>query len=279
MLAIFGLILFSQGLFGFLSFTAEGGAVFGRSFLTAAAMMSLIALPLVVGATREALQAVPAPRARGLVRARQDARARRSAACCCRPRAPGIATGTALGMGRIAGDTAIVVILLGASLQLQGADGPPPLDTLRGTGSTLTSYVYHELARGRGRRAREGLRRGIRAAADRAGAELRRRLDLREEERGRVERVIPPPIRRIVVDAEPTVVEAPPPSQLDGADGNRDGAQVELRSSPGASPQGAAIRRPADGAHAHREPDRRVRRQGGGQRRRPARSARARCSP
>ena len=51
--------LFQQQLFGFLSFTAEGGAVFGRSFLTAGAMMSLIALPLVVGATREALQAIP----------------------------------------------------------------------------------------------------------------------------------------------------------------------------------------------------------------------------
>ena len=37
----------------------QGGAVFGRSFLTAGAMMSLIALPLVVGATREALQAIP----------------------------------------------------------------------------------------------------------------------------------------------------------------------------------------------------------------------------
>ena len=32
---------------------------------------------------------------------------------------PGIATGTALGMGRIVGDTAIVVILLGATLQMQ----------------------------------------------------------------------------------------------------------------------------------------------------------------
>jgi phosphate transport system permease protein len=58
-LAIFGLILFSQGIFGPLSFTAEGGAVFGRSFFTAGAMMSLIALPLIVGATRESLQAVP----------------------------------------------------------------------------------------------------------------------------------------------------------------------------------------------------------------------------
>jgi phosphate transport system permease protein len=63
---------------------------------------------------------------------------------------PGIATGTALGMGRIAGDTAIVVILLGASLQLTGAGGVEPLDTLRGTGSTLTSYVFVNSPAGEG---------------------------------------------------------------------------------------------------------------------------------
>src|SRR6201999_3626570 len=58
-LAIFGLLIFQEKLLSIFSITAEGGAVFGRSFFAAAAMMSLIALPLVVGATREALQAVP----------------------------------------------------------------------------------------------------------------------------------------------------------------------------------------------------------------------------
>jgi phosphate transport system permease protein len=53
-------------------------------------------------------------------------------------------------MGRIAGDTAIVVILLGASLQLQGGGGPPILNTFRGTGSTLTSYVYNNSPAGEG---------------------------------------------------------------------------------------------------------------------------------
>jgi phosphate transport system permease protein len=53
-------------------------------------------------------------------------------------------------MGRIAGDTAIVVILLGASLQLTGAGGLEPFDTLRGTGSTLTSYVYTSSPAGEG---------------------------------------------------------------------------------------------------------------------------------
>ena len=58
-LAIFGLLVFQQHLLSFLSFTAEGNAVFGRSFFAAGAMMSLLALPLVVGATREALHSVP----------------------------------------------------------------------------------------------------------------------------------------------------------------------------------------------------------------------------
>jgi phosphate transport system permease protein len=53
-------------------------------------------------------------------------------------------------MGRIAGDTAIVVILLGASLQLQPEGGTPILGTLRGTGSTLTSYVYNNSPAGEG---------------------------------------------------------------------------------------------------------------------------------
>jgi phosphate transport system permease protein len=148
-LAIFGLILFSQQLFSTLSFTAEGGAVFGRSFLTAGAMMALIALPLVVGGTREALQAIPRH-----VREASYALGKTKAATIRRvllPTArPGIATGTALGMGRIAGDTAIVVILLGASLQLSGAGGGPVLSTLKGTGSTLTSYVYNNSPAGEG---------------------------------------------------------------------------------------------------------------------------------
>jgi phosphate transport system permease protein len=148
-LAIFGLIIFSNRALGFLSFTASGGAVFGRSFFAASAMMALIALPLVVGATREALQAIPAH-----VREASYALGKTKAATIRRVLVPGvrpgIATGTALGMGRIAGDTAIVVILLGASLQLQGAGGAPVLGTLRGTGSTLTSYVYNNSPAGEG---------------------------------------------------------------------------------------------------------------------------------
>jgi phosphate transport system permease protein len=148
-LAIFGLLVFSQGALGFLSFTAEGNAVFGRSFFAAGAMMSLIALPLVVGSTREAIQSIPAH-----VREASYALGKDRASTIRRVLIPGsrsgIATGASLGMGRIAGDTAIVVILLGASLTLQGVGEVPILSTLKGTGSTLTSYVYNNSPSGEG---------------------------------------------------------------------------------------------------------------------------------
>lgn len=148
-LAIFGLVVFQQGALGFLSFTGEGDAVFGRSFLTAGAMMALIALPLVVGATREALQSIP-----GHVREASYALGKSKVASIRRVLIPGarrgIATGATLGMGRIAGDTAIVVILLGASLRLEKATGTPIVGALRGTGSTLTSYVYNNSPAGEG---------------------------------------------------------------------------------------------------------------------------------
>ncbi len=148
-LAIFGLLVFQQHLLSFLSFTAEGNAVFGRSFFAAGAMMSLLALPLVVGATREALHSVP-----GHVREASYALGKTKAATIRRVLLPairpGMGTGAALGMGRIAGDTAIVVILLGASLQMQAANDVPLIGDLKGTGSTLTSFVYVNSPAGEG---------------------------------------------------------------------------------------------------------------------------------
>jgi phosphate transport system permease protein len=147
-LAIFGLLVFTQGAFGFLSFTAEGGAVFGRSFFIAGIMMSLIAIPLIVGATREALQSIPAH-----VREASYALGKDKISTIRRVLLPasrkGIATGTTLGMGRIAGDTAIVVILLGAT-PLESQGDIPILKVLQGTGSTLTSYVYNNSPAGEG---------------------------------------------------------------------------------------------------------------------------------
>ncbi|MGB7684532.1 MAG: ABC transporter permease subunit, partial [Solirubrobacterales bacterium] len=147
-LAMFGLVFFQQQWLGFLTYSAEG-AVLGRSFIAAASMMSLIALPLVVGATRESLNAIPRH-----VREASYALGKTKAATIRRvllPAArPGIGTGTALGMGRVAGDTAIVIVLLGGTLQiLNGAEGSV-FGLFRGTGSTLTSYVYLNSPAGEG---------------------------------------------------------------------------------------------------------------------------------
>lgn len=146
-LAIFGLLIFQLSFMGPFSFTAEGGAVFGRSFITAGTMMALIALPLVIGSTREAMMAIPRH-----VREASYALGKDKATTIRRvllPSArPGIATGATLGMGRIAGDTAIVVILLGASMQIVPEEGF--LGLPRGTGSTLTSYVYNNSPAGEG---------------------------------------------------------------------------------------------------------------------------------
>lgn len=148
-LAIFGLLVFQQGFMSPFSFTAAGGEVFGRSFFAAGAVMSLIALPFVVGGTREALNSIPKH-----VREASYALGKDKASTIRRVLLPssrsGIATGSTLGMAQIAGDTAVVVVLLGASLQLSPEGTLPVLDVLKGTGSTLTSYVYTNSPAGEG---------------------------------------------------------------------------------------------------------------------------------
>jgi phosphate transport system permease protein len=149
LLAMFGLVLFARPALAFLSQTSAGGSVFARSFLTAGAMMSLIALPLVVASTREALTQVPA-HMREASYALGKTKATTIRRVLLPSVRPSIANGVTLGIGRIVSDTAIVVILLGASLRLEGAGGAPVLSTLRGTGGTLTSYVLFNSPAGEG---------------------------------------------------------------------------------------------------------------------------------
>jgi phosphate transport system permease protein len=148
-LAIFGLIVFQEGILSFLSYEATPGVAFGRSFFAAAAMMMLIALPLIIGATREALYSVPRH-----VREASYALGKDRISTIRRVLLPasrrGIGTGVGLGMGRIVGDTAIVFILLGGSLQTDPEGGVPILNVLKGTGSTLTTYVYGNSPAGEG---------------------------------------------------------------------------------------------------------------------------------
>ena len=149
LLAMFGLVLFARPALAFLSQTSAGGAVYGKSFLTAGAMMSLIALPLVVASTREALLQVPA-HVREASYALGKTKATTIRKVLLPSVRPSIASGVTLGIGRIVGDTAIVVILLGATIRTEGAGGGPILSVLKGTGGTLTSYVRYNSPAGEG---------------------------------------------------------------------------------------------------------------------------------
>ncbi len=148
-LALFGLLIFAQSFLGFLSQTAANGSVYGRSFFAASAVMAVLAIPMVVGSTKEGLTQLPdrlreASYALGRTRITTIRRVLLPAV------KPNIATGTVLGMGRIIGDTAIIRILLGVSLTTQSVGHVPVLGVLRGTGSTLTTYVYENSPAGEG---------------------------------------------------------------------------------------------------------------------------------
>jgi phosphate transport system permease protein len=140
-LALFGTVIFSSTALGFLSRTSEG-VVFGRSFFAASTMLSLVALPLIVASVREGLNSIPrhVREASYAVGKTKAATTRRILLPTCRPQ---VATGAMLGLGRIIGDTAIIVVLLGATQNFAPVEGVGfPFNYLRGAGTTLTNFVY-----------------------------------------------------------------------------------------------------------------------------------------
>jgi phosphate transport system permease protein len=140
-LALFGTVIFSSTALGFLSRSSEG-VVFGRSFFAAGGMLSLVALPLIVASTREGLNSIPrhVREASYAVGKTKAATTRRILLPASRPQ---VATGAMLGLGRIIGDTAIIVVLLGATQNFAPVENVGfPLDYLRGAGTTLTNFVY-----------------------------------------------------------------------------------------------------------------------------------------
>ncbi|MEH3054109.1 MAG: phosphate ABC transporter permease PstA [Patulibacter minatonensis] len=144
--ALFGMLLFQSPILGFFSQSMDG-VVYGRSFLVAGIMLSFIALPLIVANVREGLQAIP-----GHVREASYAVGKTKIATTRRvllPAArPSVMTGAMLGVGRIIGDTAVIILLLGATLKMVPANHTPILGALQGTGSTLTSFVYQNAPTG-----------------------------------------------------------------------------------------------------------------------------------
>jgi phosphate transport system permease protein len=140
LIAVFGLAIFQLHFLAFAS-SAPNGVATGTSFLTAGAMMSLIALPPIFVSTRNGLQAVPAHmrEAAFALGKTRIATIRRVLLPSVRPN---IATGITLGISRIIADTAIVIVMLGDQLRLSPEGGIPGLNVLRGAGSSLTSYIY-----------------------------------------------------------------------------------------------------------------------------------------
>jgi phosphate transport system permease protein len=140
-IALFGLSIFQLGVLAPLSFRAESGGVYGRSFIAAGAMMSLLAVPPIFAASREGLQAVPthmreAAFALGKTRITTIRRVLLPAV------RSNVATGLTLGVSRIIGSTAIVLLLLGDTLRIETQGSTVGVSLLRGTGSALTSYIY-----------------------------------------------------------------------------------------------------------------------------------------
>jgi phosphate transport system permease protein len=139
-LALFGVIVFQAPFLAFLSATTQGHA-YGKSFFAAGAILSLLALPIVVANVREGLRAIPdhvreASYALGKTKITTIRRVLLPAA------RPSVITGTMIGAGHVIGDTAIIVLLLGDTYTLQAVGHIPLLGALRGTDSTLTSFIY-----------------------------------------------------------------------------------------------------------------------------------------
>ncbi|WP_070000963.1 phosphate ABC transporter permease PstA [Cellulosilyticum sp. I15G10I2] len=156
-IAIFGLAIFSNPFFAFLSSKVdhvEGiQKAFGRSFLVASITMAVMILPYVTKTCIEAVSAV----SNAYIEASyaMGASKRYTIIKVLLPAAQkGIVTAIILGMGRIIGDTAIVWLTLGGTLRMTGVQPWYGVknwwSTLTSTGSTLTSYIYYTSPAGEG---------------------------------------------------------------------------------------------------------------------------------
>ena len=151
---MWGIAFFALPQFTFLSGpAADPSRAFGRSFLIGAVVLAIHILPFVIKVMEEAIRSVPsayrqAAAALGMPKWATTRKIILPAA------APGITTGIILGMGLIAGDTAVVKLCVGDSMVMTGSDKwwlPWNwLHMLLGQGSTLTTFTYYSSAAGEG---------------------------------------------------------------------------------------------------------------------------------
>jgi phosphate transport system permease protein len=145
---MFGLAMFTLPLLSFLSGSAgeSASAALGRSFIIGSLVMALHILPFCVKVMEEAIRSVPesyraGAAALGMTRWRTVRKVILPAA------APGLITAVVLGLGIIVGDTAIVILAVGASVEISGATQwwlPWNwLPALLGGGPTLTTFIYN----------------------------------------------------------------------------------------------------------------------------------------
>ena len=252
-LALFGTILFTAPALGFLSQTTHG-IVLGQSFFAAAALLSLVGLPMVVASTREGLQAIPSHvrEASYAVGKTKIATTRRVLLPAARP---SVITGTMLGLGRVISDTAIVLLLLGGTLTFSTANSTPVLGLLRGTGDTLTGYIYYNAPTGDGNQPSKAYAAAfvlmLMVLALNLGVDF---VDRSLAAGGAMELRKPPPVRRLTGNeayAPRVPVAPPPPGTVPQAAGHeRQRAPTRVR---GAGAADGAGQRDRDRPNAGRE--------------------------
>ena len=204
-LALFGVILFRASFLGFLT-EKTGGVVYGKGFFPAGAMLSLLALPLVVTSVREGLQAVP-----NHVREASYALGKTKIATIRRVLLPAvrpdIITGSMIGAGHAIGDTAIIVFLLGDTYMLAGRRA-----TSRCSGHSARHREHaHELhlrqrPDGRPQPAEQGLRGSARAAGHGPDHQRLRRHLWPQGKGAEMDLTLqPPPVRQLEAGSTLTV--------------------------------------------------------------------------
>ena len=185
-------------------------------------MLSLVGLPLVVANVREGLQAIPnhvreASYALGKTKIATTRRVLLPAA------RPSVLTGAMLGAGRVIGDTAIIVVLLGGTLTFNGSRlYSPALDPAWDRQHADLLRLLQRADR-RGQSAHQGLRGRLRPACDRAGAERRGRLRHPSFQEAEMEHLKPPPIRRLTGN-ESMSTHHPRPGPSGNGNGNGNAA-------------------------------------------------------